>query len=73
MVRTCYDRYDPRNITEHEIVSKLKVVVVTIYGWGHTKETGNRNETAISENCRRFQAGNLFPDQQAHSEETSFD
>jgi hypothetical protein len=27
-----------------------------------TKETGNRNATAISEKNRRFQAGNWFPD-----------
>jgi hypothetical protein len=27
---------------------------------GHTKESGKRNATAISEKCRRFQAGNWF-------------
>jgi hypothetical protein len=32
------------------------------YGRGHTKETGNRNSTAVSEKYRRFQAGNWFPD-----------
>jgi hypothetical protein len=31
-------------------------------GRGHTKETGNRNATAISEKFHGFQAGNWFPD-----------
>jgi hypothetical protein len=29
-----------------------------LLGRGHTKETDNRNATAISEKCRLFQAGN---------------
>jgi hypothetical protein len=33
-----------------------------VLGRGHTKETGNRNATSISEKCRRFPAGNWFPD-----------
>jgi hypothetical protein len=31
-------------------------------GQGHTKATGNRNATTISEKNRLFQAGNWFPD-----------
>jgi hypothetical protein len=31
-------------------------------GRGHTKETGNRNATAISKKCHQFQADNWFPD-----------
>jgi hypothetical protein len=31
-----------------------------LQGRGYTKETGNCNATAISEKCRRFQAGNWF-------------
>jgi uncharacterized membrane protein YidH (DUF202 family) len=30
-------------------------------GPGHTKETGNRRATVISERRRRFQVGNWFP------------
>jgi hypothetical protein len=30
-------------------------------GPAHTKETGNRNATAISEKYRRFRTGNWFP------------
>jgi hypothetical protein len=37
---------------------------------GQTKETGNRNATAISEKNRLFEAGNWLPDQQAHTEVT---
>jgi hypothetical protein len=38
------------------------------FGRGHIEETGNLNATA--EKNRRFQAGNWFPDYQAHTEET---
>jgi hypothetical protein len=41
----------------------------TVLGRGHTKETGNRNATAISEKRHRLEAGNWFPDYQAHTEE----
>jgi hypothetical protein len=33
-----------------------------VLGRGHTKETDNCNATEISEDSRRFQAGNWFPD-----------
>jgi hypothetical protein len=33
-----------------------------LLGRGHAKESGNCNATVISENHRRFQAGNCFPD-----------
>jgi hypothetical protein len=36
----------------------------------HTKETGNCNATAISEENCHFQAGNWFPVEQAHAGET---
>jgi hypothetical protein len=41
-------------------------VVTVVTAWpqfvsAHTKETGNRNATAISKKSRRFQAGNWFP------------
>jgi hypothetical protein len=41
--------------------SQLLLFYVLLGRW-HTKETGNRNATGISEKCRRFQAGNWFPD-----------
>jgi hypothetical protein len=53
----------PRNW--RSFINKFQLV-----GRGHTKETGNRTATAIAEKCRRFQAGNWFPDQQAHIGET---
>jgi hypothetical protein len=45
-------------------------VWVGMLGRGHTEETGNCNATETSEIRHRFQAGNWFPDQQAHTEET---
>jgi hypothetical protein len=43
-----------------QLVSQPLSTIMT--GSGHTKETGNRNATAVSKKCRRFQAGNWFPD-----------
>jgi hypothetical protein len=40
----------------------FRCVVIRILGREHTKETGNRNATAISEKSHRFQAGDWFPD-----------
>jgi hypothetical protein len=51
--------------SDRSVPTSLTYVMV----WGHTKETGNRNATAVSEKCRRFQAGNWFP-AQAQTEET---
>jgi hypothetical protein len=42
-------------------LSKEKLCVLNLSGREHTKETGNRNATAISEKCRRFPARNWLP------------
>jgi hypothetical protein len=43
-------------------LEQIKWRILGRLGRGHTKETGNRNATAISEKNRRFQPGNWFPD-----------